>query len=249
MRRDHICAILFYLGVVVLLAMLSQSIGIRHHTWTLIQHPNNSACTASATSCTITMTQATGSGNLLIGVVLPGGTSKTFSTGTAGAGTWVHPTGCAASDTTAGSADIGYVLSSTSGVSSIVLTISAAASAATWSAEVVEYHFTSPPSAFDVCSERDASTAAANLAGVSVGTISGTNDVVVQYGLFAGTASGCPNSAASPADFPSGDAVCGLMNTTSNTAGTYTNTSGRAALGAAAFKETSTVRIMPPSVY
>lgn len=256
MRRRFEAAVAAFL----MLAIGLQALALRpifppaHHTWTLVQHPLNAACAASASTCSITLTTSTAAGDLLIAYGLPGGSGKTFSTASAAAGTWVHPTGCAGSDTTAGSADIGYVLSSSVTAGPIVITMSAAATAATWSAGIVEYHFTSPPAVFDVCSGGstcDRSTAAANLAGCSPGTITGSNDVVVQYGLFAGTASGCPNSGTSPADFPAGDAFCGLLNTTSNAAGTYTNTSGRAALGAAAFKETSatSTRRAPPMIY
>jgi hypothetical protein len=116
-----------------------------------------------------------------------------------------------------------------------------------------EYSFTGTSVSFDACNNRDQSTAAANIAGATLGSLTGTNDVIVQVGSFAGTASACGSQGGTngnPSSFPTGDAFCGFINTTTTTANTYTSTSGRAALSVLAMKEnTAGNSTMPPSVY
>lgn len=103
--------------------------------------------------------------------------------------------------------------------------------------DVSVYTFTGTSMAFDVGAATTAGGGGVNMAGLSAGTLTGTNDVIIQYAVGAGTFSGCPNSAASPAAFPNGNAVCGLINSTNNAAGTYTNAAGAAFLGSITFKE------------
>jgi hypothetical protein len=155
-----------------------------------------------------------------------------------GGGTWVHPAGCAGTDSTAGSSDVAYSLSSTSGATTVTVTHTL-----TSMSDVVnfaEYSFTGTSVSFDACNNRDQSTAAANIAGATLGSLTGTNDVIVQIGSFAGTASGCGSQGGTngnPSAFPTGDAFCGFINTTTTTANTYASSSGRAALSVIAMKE------------
>lgn len=204
--------------------------------WTLKNH--TTGCTGSSSPCALTVPSTT-AGNLLVGVGLiqaNGGTMTSITGGTS-----VHPAGCAGNDVgTARSSDVAYVLSATGGSTSITFT----ASAAFDTVDLLEYSYTGTPISFDVCSNRDQSVAAVNIAGVSCGTLTGTNDAIIQLGVFSGNASApCPNSAASPADFPNGDSACGLINTTNNAAGTYTNTSSAGPLSSIAFKETAGTRL------
>ena len=230
------------LQLVVLLLLASAP---AHASFTLSQHLSNTSC-GGVSSCAVPGFTAVAAGSFIVGVEVSAGTI-TPSAGTSGGGIWTVPSGCTTvancseSDSTAGGVAVQYILSSTGSPTTISCTASTAVIAV---CDVIVYTFTASSVSFDVGAVRDVSTAATNLAGESPGTITGTNDAVIQYGAFSGTASSpCPNSAASPGDFPAGDAVCGLINTTSNTAGTYTNTSSRAALGAIAFKEAGCFRL------
>lgn len=200
-----------------------------HATWTLKQHVINSAgCTSP---CTIAVS-ATTAGSLLVWVGHFGAAAGTMTSMTGG--TSVHPASCAGTVASTNSADVAYVLSATGGTTSIVGTASLGFN----SADVLEYTGSGPFSIDGACVVRNVTTAAVNLAGVAHGALTGTNDVILQFGAFNGNASGCPNSAASPADFPNGNAACGLINSTTIAAGTYTNTSSKASLVTIAFKDT-----------
>jgi hypothetical protein len=207
-----------------------------HATISLVQHVTG--CSGNATPCSLAVSSTT-AGNLLVGVgqFLQGSNTMTSITG----GTSVHPAGCAGSDASGGSSDVAYVLSATGGDTTITFTGSTSFA----QVDLLEYHSTNGVMAFDVCANRDQNSSASNIAGVSPGTLTGSSDVIIQHGQFVGNATGCPNSSASPADFPNSNAICGLMNTTNNAAGTYTNTAGNAGLGAVAFKEASLAGTSP----
>ena len=205
-------------------------------TWALVKDNQNFSCGSGSTTCAVTV-QSTGSGNLLVAAVTNGtGTTGRFSTASAG-GSWVHPASCASTDASAGWTDFGYVLSSASGVTSITITITAAP-AGLWGVDILEYSISGGSTvAFDNCGVRDQSSSVANFAGVSCGTLSGTNDVIIQASNCTAAISGCPNSSASPAVFPNGDGVCGLISSVTTTAGNYTNTAGFGTPASIAFKE------------
>jgi hypothetical protein len=204
-------------------------------TFANIQKPCNTACPTSGTTCAVTVT-STGTGHIMVAIAFrdTAGATQTISS-VSGAGTWVHPTGANGVDATAGSSDSAYNLSSTSGVTSITLTLSAAV-ATTWAACVEEYSFTASGVAFDVAGSRDQSTAAANFTGVGL-TLAGGNQLIVQYGNDSGTCSGV-SAGYGDTVFPNNNCLADALNTSSGTAPTWTSTSGRAALGAIAFKET-----------
>jgi len=134
--------------------------------------------------------------------------------------------------------DASYTLNSASGATSITLTLSAAVST-TWAACIREYSSTASGVAIDTSGNRDQSTAAANPAGVGL-TLTGSNDLIVQFVACAGSCSGI-SAGYSNGDFPNNNGVADALNTSSGTAPTWTATSGRAALGALAFKETAAV--------
>lgn len=203
------------------------------------QVKGNASC-GGASSCTVPGFTAVPAGSLIV-ARMGGNGGLAASAGSSNAGTWTVPSGCSTvsdcseSDSTAGNTAIEYILSSTGSPTSIICT---ATTAVISDCSVAAYTFTGSSMSFDVGNVRDQTTSAASFAGVSAGTLTGTNDVILQYGTTDSNFTGCPNSAASPADFTNGNAFCGLVNTTNNAAGTYTlSASGRGALGAIAFKE------------
>lgn len=210
-----------------------------HATWVNTQHLSNIACGNVAT-CNVTGFSAVAAGSFIIGFPINEVAGVTATTGTSGGGTYVLPTGCTGTSSCAAlgpTSNLGiavqYVASSTGSPTTLSCTASAAVID---DCQINVYTFTAGPITMD----KGASTARAsgtNIAGVSAGTLTGTNDLIIQYGTFSGTASGCPNSAASPGDFPNGNASCGLINSTNVTAGNYTSTSSTGALGSIAFKE------------
>jgi hypothetical protein len=199
-------------------------------TWSLVQHPNKTTCASSPCAITVTSTTA---GNLLIGIA--GFSTNTGAMTSITGGTSVHPS-C---KSTSGSfvSNIAYVLSATGGTTSVSFTYSGTDD---W-IEFLEYKSLGGTPTFDVCGVRSDTSSGANIAGVSAGTLSGTNDVIVQFGEWQNLgATVCTNSSASPNDFPNSNSVCGLINSTNTAAGTYSNASGNSnvALGSVAFKDT-----------
>lgn len=150
-------------------------------TWTLIQHPNASC--SSATTCTVAMTQATGTGNLLVIMGLTSSHTGTFDmTAISAGGTYVDDSGagCAVGTAALGS-NCGHVLSSTSGVSSIVVTYANGNAGAgnTW-LEIIEYHRSTGTATFDAAGNvSNAGSGSPADPGVAL-TLSGTSDVIVQ---------------------------------------------------------------------
>jgi hypothetical protein len=209
-------------------------------TWALVQKPCNTACPASGTTCAVTVT-STGTGNILISTSIKDSASNTTTiSSVSGGGTWTHPTGANGVDASAGSSDSAYNLSSTSGATSITLTMSAA-SATIWTACVREYSLTGATAAFDTTANRDQSTAATSFAGATL-TLTGTNDLIVQYGTDTGACSaisgtGYGNFGQTGNTAPNGNCIGDALNVSVGTANTWTTGSGRAALGAIAIKE------------
>jgi hypothetical protein len=211
-----------------------------HATITFSQVKGNASC--SATTCSVTGFTAIAAGSFIVARASSSGTGITFSSGAAsGGGTWVIPSGCTTnsdcheSDTTAKSVMVEYILSSTGSPTSLTVGTASGTIADT---AVAVYTFTGSSMAFDVGAVRDQTTSATSFAGTSAGTLTGTNDAILQYGSTNGNFNSCPNSSASPADFTNGDGLCGLINSTNNAAGTWgLSTTGAGALGAIAFKE------------
>lgn len=232
------------LQLVLLFAALAWCVPA-HATITFVQVHSNVAC-GNVTTCTVTGFTAIPAGSFIVARA-SASVSFTFSSGAASnAGTWTIPSGCTTNtacnenDATAGSVVVEYILSSTGTPTSIVVGTASGANIADVSVAV--YSFTGSSMAFDVGSVRDQTVTGTSYAGTSAGTLTGTNDIILQYGTTNGNFSVCPNSAASPNDFTNGNALCGLVNSTNNAAGTFTlSTTGRAALGAIAFKEAAAV--------
>jgi hypothetical protein len=188
-------------------------------------------CTSSP--CAVT-TATTGTGNLLYVGMSTSNSGITISS-ISGGGTWVHPGSCSASEPTGGggSSDVAYMLSSTSGTTTVSVTLSGAPGAVVITFAEVAY---GGSMALDVCGTRVQPTAATSVAGVAL-TLTGTNDIMFQVVNPAGSCSSVSGSYT--AWFNAGAGSAYLLNTTSGTAPTWTCTSGTAALSAIAFKESS----------
>lgn len=219
-------------------------------TITFVQVHGNAAC-GGVTSCTVSGF----SPNIAAGSFIFMRTSaSTASAGASGAGTWTLPSGCTTntacneSDATGGSVSVAYIASTTGSVSSITCTTGSTMN----DCAVAVYTFTGSSMSMDVGAVRAQAVTGTSYAGQSAGTLTGTNDLILQYGVTNGDFSACPNSSASPADFTNGNGLCGLINSTNNAAGTWTlSLTGRAALGAIAFKEAAAagVSTMPAAVF
>lgn len=225
--------------LIIILGLLFCAIPARA-TITFTQVHGNAAC-GSVSSCTVSGFSAIAAGSMIIEKLGGSVTTLIASAGASNAGTWVVPSGCTtnadchSTDATAGTAAVAYILSSTGTPTTIACT---ATLATITDCSVSVYTFTGASMSFDIGAIRDQTVTGTSYAGTSAGTLTGTNDIIFQYGSSNGTFSGCPNSAASPADFTNGGANCGLINSTNNAAGTLTlSITGRAALGAIAFKE------------
>jgi hypothetical protein len=140
--------------------------------------------------------------------------------------------GFASTDTTAGSSDIIYNLNSTSGVGSITFNFNTNCGAC--DVKVYEIGVTNGPAVLDTQGNRDQSTNATSIAGVTL-TLTGSADAIVQGGIASGTFSAVSGSYTN-SDFTNGNGRAILLNTASGTAPNWTSTSGRAALTAIAFK-------------
>jgi hypothetical protein len=198
--------------------------------WSLVQSPINATC-GNVTSCVVTLSSNTLSGSLLV-AVFTSGSPPISITSASGAGTWTLCSGCASSDTTAGSSDIIYNLNSTSGVGSITLNFNTNCGAC--DVKIYEIAVTNGPAVLDTQGNRDQSTNATSIAGVTL-TLTGTTDAILQGGIASGTFSGIDSSYTN-SDFTNGNGRAILLNTASGTAPNWTSTSGRAALTAIAFK-------------
>jgi hypothetical protein len=221
-------------------------------TITLVQHPNNRSC-ASATTCTVTLTQATGSGNLLI---ISGSfyspSSTTHITGISAGGSYVEGTNCPAYYSgVAGGVSCGYVLSSTGGVSSITVTYTNGNATTGYTALFIwEYHTTLSSWNYSV-SGTNTDANASPAPGVGLTLTGGTNYVIAQVIVSNQAVTAISGSYTNPADINSVQAAAGAMGVSSGTAPNWTVSSNAyAAVSAIAFYESGSVSPnMPPAVY
>lgn len=210
-------------------------------TFALVQHPCNASCAAGTTPCTVT-TSATGANNLIVVTVFLdyASASPTISS-VSGGGTYTHCANCGISNTTVGRPDASYTLASTSGATSITVTLSATTGANPWHACVREYSATSPVlnTGATPSGNRNQSTNSLTPADVTL-TMSVNNGLNIQFGTFAGTASALSGFA--NCDFPSGNGICDKLNTTSGTSANWTQApTNQASLGGISFEESAGV--------
>lgn len=205
-----------------------------HATWSLVQHPINTGC-GTANTCTLTLTQNTGSGNVLIVLIGTGG-NVTISSITGGAGTFSH---CAASAQSNGTnnVDAQYTASSTSGVGSIAVNISGTVA---WDYVALEEYSSTTTFAFDNCAGTTY-TGVTNPVGPTI-TISGSNDVLVNSNVISSSSTNVSAPFTNPAVFAAaanGDCIGGAINQSAGTGMTCTAASSNGVAQGVAFKETS----------
>lgn len=144
-------------------------------TATLIQHPVVD-CVGTVSTCAVTVS-STGTGHLLVITAAGGGATATI-TGISAGGTFVPCTGCTVTGAATGvSLEGGWVLSSTSGVTSITVTFSTTLGHPVVS--IAEYSCTGTIS-HDVDGTVDSSSNTSPFPGVAL-TLAGTNDVITQW--------------------------------------------------------------------
>jgi len=206
-----------------------------HHTWAAVQRAENTACTTNP--CTITVS-STGSGHLGI-VVIFDYTHHTVISSVSGGGTWVHPTGSSSCNEYANSSDVdcAYTLSTTSGATSITLSFGTTPGPYA-AAEYGEWSYTASPASFDAAGVATTSSNTNPQTAVAL-TLTGSNDLIVQFlsGTWAATAISSPYT--SQANFTNGYGFAGAINTTSGSAPSWTmnNTGAGVVMGAIAFTE------------
>ena len=156
------------------LAIAQQTTGVAG-TFTLVQQVGVHVCNGS-TTCNIKVA-ATGSNHLL--VVTAGSAAGTSSlvTGVSGGGTWAAPTACQTSNGNWGSVSCAYNLSSTSGATTITLTLS---NTNTYNVEFWEYSFTSSSASLDALAATQQTGNGSTVSGVNL-TLGGSNDVILQW--------------------------------------------------------------------
>lgn len=210
-------------------------------TWAKVQAAHNTSCTAGSTTCAITVS-STGSGHLLVfyaGVVGGATNNFTITAAATGAGTMVL---CPTSSchvqfaSVNGNLDMGYILSSSSGATTLTVTRNTSSTNAWW-AFVAEYSYGGTAS-IDTEGTRTATSCASPCAGIAL-TLGGSDDMIAQ------AAQGAPNTTAvaSPysaqADITVGLGFAQSINTASGTAASWTDSAtGNMMFGAVAFTET-----------
>jgi hypothetical protein len=204
-------------------------------TWALVSSTTSTSNTG--TSCNLTIT-STGAGHLIVVIPTSTSTSQLSISSISGGGTYtICNSGCQDFDSTLGGGvdGIAYVLSSTSGVTSITCTLSGSASA-TYEIEY-EFSYTASSIALDTDGTRTDTSGNGTFAGVTLSP-TGSNDVLLQACYPTNTATAITTYTGT---FPGGIGFGRLLNSTSGTAPTWTVSSGgRAAMAAIAFTETST---------
>jgi hypothetical protein len=123
----------------------------------------------------------------------------------------------------AGSQEMFYILSSTSGTTTCTFNTTNAMNSGGVAA-MAEYSTTTPGFVFDNAGGRDQNTTT-NPAGITL-TLSGSNDVIVQSITPNASCSAISGSYTNPALFPGGWGFAGIVNTASGTAPTWTCSSG-----------------------
>lgn len=201
------------------------------NTFTLVQTVNQANCNA----CAITVS-AIGSGHLLvIQASDQAGGGANFITGancSSTCGTWVVPTGTAnqLNNACCGAVSYAYILSSTSGATTITPTVS---NARNYFFAIYEYSYTPGPISVDT-SNTNLNASCGSCAGITL-SLTGTNDVIDQM-IVSGTAT--PSAVTTYGNFAhsSFTGFADLENTSSGTAPTWTVTAGQVVVGAVAFK-------------
>ena len=207
-------------------------------TFALVQHPNNGACGTGST-CTITLTQAIGTGNLLyVQTTQSGSTARTISSINNG-GSWVFPASCQQASSN-GSVACGYVLSSTGGSTTALITLSGTVSGG-WEAFFVEVSSSTRSVALEPAAAGEATSTCANCASPNL-TLSALNHALFAGMWLNGTITACTGWSC---DIQNGDAVAWKLNTTSGTGVTWTNASAETDRSTIGFSEANRAPYSP----
>lgn len=201
----------------------------------MLQDPSNGAC-PTGTTCAVTVAALTAGSTLVAEVQYSNGASHTISSFNAG-GTWVIPAGCHGFANILG-IDCAYALSSTGGVTSITVTVSASLTTP-WAFHVREY--TSNGLTLDGTPTNNSSAACAACVTPSVAGVAG-NDLLVAGAQFANTATSV-NAPYGNLVIANGNAAVDNLNTSSGTGATINQTSGAATMNTIAFKEAASTAV------
>lgn len=205
-------------------------------TWSMVQHSSNTACSSTSATCSVTVT-STGSGHLLVITAVYGSSSTDITiSSTSGGGTSTHCTNCHATrDSSGDEEDISYILSSTSGATSISVTMSSSAFSGNWIATVEEYSWTGGGSAALDTSNSVQDNTSCTTCNLPSLTLTGTDDVVL-YDLNSSQGTTAPGGIwTNPADVNT-TGVFAAINTSSTLSTFAMSPSGVATVGAIAFK-------------
>lgn len=203
-------------------------------TASIVQNPSKQ-CTGSFTTCVVTMTQATGSGNLLFIANGGGITSARIQSINAGGTLVVSAGGCVNGGTShAISTDCAWVLSSTSGVSSITVTYSGTLTGV----QLVIYELSCSGGTWshDTENAADDGTSTSPYTGVSLAGLTGTNDVLFQWSDGFSVDPTAISGGYGNIISPNGITFADLLNSTAGSTPNWTaagNTGGRTSAGAA----------------
>jgi hypothetical protein len=210
-------------------------------TFSLVQSKANSTSATcgngSTTSCTTGTITATGSGHLLTAMIYLHAIADDVSA-VSGGGTWAEATSCPVGDTTDTQIiSCWYVLSSSSGATSVTATVTTGLARAIVFAE---YSFTGASVSLDYNNGAFRSTSSTSQTGITF-TLTGSNDVLVQGAFTGGNISAISGSYSGnliqPALLTVGFAY--VLNSVVTTAPTWTTVSGRSTVAAMAFSEAS----------
>jgi hypothetical protein len=185
-------------------------------TFTLVQ--SKTATTSCANVCSAVTVTSTGAGHLI--VVGTSNQQNQHIASISGGGTYtLCGTSCQKGDSTSGWVDMAYTLSSTSGATSITLTMAGASNVIIY---VWEFSSTATIT-FDVANSVSDTTNCTSCAGSGATGLTGTNDAMTEIVSCGGTCSavGTPYTATSPT-FQGGDGGAHLLNSTSTAAPTWT---------------------------
>jgi hypothetical protein len=187
------------------------------HTFTFVQHKQSAFNCSVSASCTLSGLSTLGSGHaMFLGVYYGNSTPLTISSVTGG-GTWVLNAGTTACQFSGVSMATAYNLSSTSGGTTIAVTLSAApTSAMVIFFEEDSYSPSDGGASLDSATSVKTSTAASPLPG-AVPTITGSSDAVWQFVTSAGSNPTAINASYANTLFQSGFGMADLLNTTSTT--------------------------------
>ena len=206
----------------VLVGVIGGSPAASSTTITRVAVSRNSADVSCTPSCSVTVA-STGAGHLLVLVYLAYEHYNAHLSSVSNGGTWVVPSGCYAQNTSQSAAgDIAYSLSSSSGTTSLSITLSANNAAS----QFAMYEYSGGTFSLDgACGKLDNQAAAAHQLSPSM-TTTASNDVIVtglyttniHYGSLAATGTGWTTPALG---LPTSTALVAVTDALTVAAGTY----------------------------